>query len=133
MKTTKQLAEMITALAASQDGFTITPDGKPLERGYVVGGLLRAPDSDSLAKLKQPTSATDYEELTKQTQRILTRYKYLLEQGVMIGGWRQGEEISLDLVTTYTDRTEAEEVARHRYQIALGRIDGFRYAEEVTL
>lgn len=132
MKTTKQLAQIVTALIASQDGFTITADGKPLERGFVVGGLLRAPNSDSLAKLKQPKSAADYEELTKETQKLLTRYKYLLEQGVSVGGWRQGEEISLDLVTTYTDRAEAIEAAKHRHQIALGRIESYRYAEEVT-
>lgn len=133
MKTTKQLAEMISNLIASQDGFTITPEGKPLERGFVVGGLLRTPNSDSLAKLKQPKSAADYEELTKETQKLLTRYKHLLQQGVSVGGWRQGEEISLDLVTTYSDRAEALEIARHRNQIALGRIEGYRYAEEVTL
>ena len=129
---TKQLAEMVTALIASQDGFTITADGKPLQRGYVVGGLVRR-DSDALAKLKQPTSAADYQELEKLTAQLIEQHRELIEQGAALGGWRQGNTISLDLVTIHDSGRQAAKVARQRDQVALGIIEGYRYAGEVTL
>jgi hypothetical protein len=129
---TKQLAEMVSALMASQDGFTITADGKPLQRGYVVGGLVRR-DGDALAKLKQPTSAADYQELTNTTAELIEQHRELIEQGAALGGWRQGNTISLDLVTIHESGRQAAKVARQRDQIALGIIEGYRYAGEVTL
>ena len=128
----KQLAQMVTALIASQDGFTITAEGKPLQRGYVVGGLVREQD-DALAKVKQPKSAADYEELTRQVEELIRENDYALQHDAMIGGWRQGDTISLDLVTAYDFEELAARIARQRGQVAYGIIKDYRYAEEVTL
>lgn len=129
---TKQLAQMVTALIASQDGFTITADGKPLQRGYVVGGLVREQD-DALAKVKQPKSAADYEELETITAQLIQQHRALLEQGAALGGWRQGDSVSLDLVSTHDSGRRAARAAREREQLAFGIIEGYRYAGEVTL
>ena len=132
MQTTKQLAQMVTALIASQDGFTITADGKPLQRGYVVGGLVREQD-DALAKVKQPKSAADYEELETITAQLIEQHRALLGQGAALGGWRQGDSVSLDLVSTHDSGRRAARAAREREQLAFGIIEGYRYAGEVTL
>jgi hypothetical protein len=130
--TAAELAERVTALLASQDGFTLTNDGRPLERGYVVGGLIRL-EGDALAKLPQPHSAAEYEALERRTAEILERHRAAIETGAAIGGWRQGDTITLDLVTTHSSGRQAARAARDRQQVAFGYLDNYRYASEVTL
>lgn len=129
--TRKQLAALVTALVASQDGFTITGDGKPLQRGYVVGGLVRA-EGDALAKIRQPKTPADYQETERRTAEILSKHRAAIDAGAAIGGWRQGDTVSLDLVTTHTSRKHAAAIAREREQLAFGYLSGYRYQREYT-
>lgn len=128
----RELAERVTALLASQDGFTLTATGRPLQSGYVVGGLVRR-EGDALAKLPQPHTPAEYEALELQTAALIAQHAQLIEQGAALGGWRQGESVSLDLVTTHTDRQAAALAARDRAQLAFGRLEAYRYAEEITI
>lgn len=130
MKALEELAAQAAALLASQDGFTLTADGTPLESGYVVGGLVRA-EGHALAQLEQPHSAADYAALVDRVTDTLERHRAALETGAAIGGWRQGDSLSLDLVTIHTSGRQAAKTAREREQLAFGRLEGYRYAEEL--
>ena len=132
MKAINELAAQAAALLASQEGFTLTAEGTPLESGYVVGGLVRA-EGHALAQLEQPHTAADYAALVDRVTDTLERHRAALEAqpGVAIGGWRQGDSLSLDLVTIHTSGRQAAKTALEREQLAYGRLEGYRYAEEL--
>jgi len=125
----RELARQLARLVATQPGFTVDADGNPVARGYTVGGLKRT-DGDAAAYYAQPTSPAELAALESDLERLLDSAASDIANGAYIGGWRNGDQIAVDLVTVTRGLNRAIQLAKERQQLAFGQIDNYLYVKE---
>jgi len=124
----RQLAEEVAQLLATQPGFTIDANGKPLASGYTVGGVLQLQEH-ALAIYSQPRNPAELQALEDELAGKFEELGELLSEN-HLGGWRDGGSLVLDLVTVTRNRKQASELAKSRGQLAYGEIREYQYAKE---
>lgn len=125
----KDLAREVAQLLATQPGFTITAAGEPVPYGFTVGGLRRE-RGDALARFPQPTNRAQLDALTHAIEATLSNVTDLLRDGAYLGGWRENNELVLDLVTVTRGQKRAAKLAMEREQLAYGQIENYQYVRE---